>query len=73
MVSSILVLFERWSFGVIQWWANKLGLSAASIRMFFIYAAFLTFGSTFILYLLVYFIMNVHKHLRRKRSPIWDF
>lgn len=64
---------EEGAFGVCSWWGEKLGVATSSIRMFFVYASFLTFGSPLIIYLVLAFVMNLHRHLRRSRSTIWDF
>jgi len=64
--------FESYAFGVCTHLGDKLGVATSSIRLFFIYASFITFGSPVILYLSLAFIMNIRKHLR-KRSQVWDF
>lgn len=64
--------FEQHAFGVCTRLGEKLGIATSSIRLFFIYASFLTFGSPVIVYLALAFIMNMRRHLRR-RSSIWDF
>ena len=64
--------FEKHAFGVCTALGDKLGIATSSIRLFFIYASFLTLGSPIILYLSLAFIMNMRAHLR-KRSTIWDF
>jgi len=71
-MKKIQTLFENQAFGVCTFWGEKLGIATGSIRLFFIYASFLTFGSPLILYLGLAFLMNIHTHLRRKRSTIWD-
>jgi phage shock protein PspC (stress-responsive transcriptional regulator) len=63
---------EIHAFGVCTRLGEKLGMATSSIRLFFIYASFITFGSPVILYLVLAFIMNIRKHLR-KRNPIWDY
>ena len=68
----IQLFFEEYAFGVCTRLGEKLGVATSSIRLFFIYASFITFGSPVILYLVLAFIMNFRKYLR-KRSPIWDF
>jgi phage shock protein PspC (stress-responsive transcriptional regulator) len=68
----IQAFFEKQAFGVCAFLGEKLGIATAGIRLFFIYASFLTFGSPVIVYLGIAFIMNIHKHLRRKKSTIWD-
>jgi phage shock protein PspC (stress-responsive transcriptional regulator) len=64
--------FETYAFGVCTKLGEKLGMATSSIRLFFIYASFLTFGSPVLIYLALAFVMNMRKHLR-KRSPIWDY
>lgn len=60
-------------FGVCSRLGEKLSFSASSIRLYFIYASFLTFGSPIVLYLVLAFWMEVRKHLRRHQSPtIWE-
>jgi phage shock protein C len=65
--------FEQRAFGVCSRLGEKLGLASSSIRMSFIYASFLTFGSPVLIYLSLAFIMNFRKHMRRNSSAIWDF
>jgi phage shock protein PspC (stress-responsive transcriptional regulator) len=72
LISKIRLFFEGYAFGVCTNLGKKLGVATSSIRLFFIYASFITFGSTVIVYLSLAFIMNMRKHLR-KRNPIWDY
>ena len=65
--------FEEHAFGVCTRLGEKLGIATSAIRLFFIYASFLTFGSPVIIYLALAFIMNFRKHLRRRNSTILDF
>jgi phage shock protein C len=64
--------FEKQAYGVCAYWGERLGIASASIRLFFIYLSFLTFGSPIIIYMGLVFIMNMHKHLRNNRKPVWD-
>jgi phage shock protein PspC (stress-responsive transcriptional regulator) len=70
-VKRIQLFFEEHAFGVCTYLGDKLGVATSSIRLFFIYASFLTMGSPVILYLSLAFILNMRAHLR-KRSSIWD-
>jgi phage shock protein C len=72
LIEKIKAFFEEKAFGVCAFWADFWGMTASSVRLFFIYLSFLTFGSPIIIYLILYFVMNIHKHFRRKRSAIWD-
>ena len=63
--------FESQAFGVCTKLGEKLNLSTSSIRLFFIYLSFLTFGSPVILYLALAYVINIRKHLRRRENPVW--
>ncbi len=63
---------ETRAFGVCTYWGERLGIATSSIRLFFIYLSFFTFGSPIIIYMGLVFLMNMHKHLRNNRKPIWD-
>ncbi|MBS1487320.1 MAG: PspC domain-containing protein [Bacteroidetes bacterium] len=68
----IQLYFEDHAFGVCAFLGEKFGIASSSIRLFFIYASFLTLGSPVVLYLALAFVLNIRAHLR-KRSSIWDF
>jgi phage shock protein PspC (stress-responsive transcriptional regulator) len=72
VMNKIQHFFETYAFGVCTKLGEKLGMATSSIRLFFIYSSFLTFGSPVLIYLALAFVMNMRKHLR-KRSPIWDY
>ena len=63
--------FENQAFGVCTRLGEKLNISSSSIRIFFIYASFLTFGSPIIVYLGLAWIMNIRKHIRRRYNRLW--
>ena len=63
--------FETQTFGVCTRLGEKLDIPIYSIRIFFIYASFLTFGSPVIIYLGLAWIMNLRKHMRRRRNVLW--
>lgn len=67
MISRIKHFFERNAFGVSTKLADKTGVSTESVRLFFIYASFMTIGSPIIVYLSLAFVMHIRKHLRRRR------
>ena len=64
---------EKQAFGVCAFIGEKVGIASSAIRLSFIYLSFITFGSPLILYLIIAFLMNIHKHLRKSRSTVWDF
>jgi len=63
--------FEAQAFGVCTRLGEKLEMPISSIRIFFIYASFLTFGSPIIIYLVLAWIMNIRKHIRRRHNRLW--
>ncbi len=73
MLKRLQDTFEAQAFGVCTRMGEKLGISSSSIRMYFIYASFLTFGSPVLIYLALAFIMNMRKHLRRRNNTVWYY
>lgn len=74
--SRYVSLFEFQVFGVCSWLGDKLGIKATSIRMYFIYLSFFTFGSPIIVYLISSFILEHKEYFKpgfyTKRKSIWD-
>jgi phage shock protein C len=67
-------LVENQLFGVCSRLGERLNFSAGSIRIYFIYVSFFTFGSPIIIYIVLAFWMEVRKHLRRHKNPtVWEF
>lgn len=62
---------EKQAFGVCTKLGSILEIPTSSIRLFFIYASFLTFGSPLLVYLALAFMMNFRRHLRRSRNTVW--
>jgi phage shock protein PspC (stress-responsive transcriptional regulator) len=72
MIQLLKSELERNAFGVCAWLGDKTGISAGSVRLFFIYTSFLTVGSPVILYMILAFWLDWNKHSRKGRSTIWD-
>ncbi|MBC7391065.1 MAG: PspC domain-containing protein [Opitutaceae bacterium] len=66
-------LLEYSVFGVCTDLSKKLGIANSSVRKYFIYLSFFTFGSPIIVYLIMAFWIDIWKHFRRSRSAVWDF
>ncbi len=60
-------------FGVCAKLGDKLRIPTTSIRLFFIYTSFLTFGSPIIIYLALAFAMQTRKILRRRYNALWYY
>jgi phage shock protein C len=73
MMTRVQRFMEQYAFGVCTRLGEKLGVATSSIRLFFIYLSFLTFGSPVIIYLILAFVMNFRKHLRRKNNSVWYY
>lgn len=71
-MKQIQAYFEKRMFGVCAKLGDKLGISSSSIRFFFIYLSFLTYGSPIIVYLALAFIINLRKNLRKSRSFYYE-
>jgi phage shock protein C len=75
MIQRIRNWFEAHAFGVCTWLGKKMGIKATTIRMYFIYLSFFTFGSPVIIYFILAFLLENKKYFkpRRKRPSVWDF
>jgi phage shock protein PspC (stress-responsive transcriptional regulator) len=72
MVERIKTLFEYFAFGVCEWMGDRLRIKSARIRLFFIYASFMTIGSPLILYMAMAFLLNLRRMIRNGRGNAWD-
>jgi phage shock protein PspC (stress-responsive transcriptional regulator) len=65
-----MYLLEKSAFGVCTYLADKIGLSIANTRVYFIYLSFFTLGISFIFYLFIaYWIGN--KNLSKRGEYIF--
>lgn len=64
--------FEKYGFAVSSRLAERLGMKAKNVRLFFIYATFATFGGGFILYLIMAFWLRLKDLIYTKRSSVFD-
>ncbi|MCB0819378.1 MAG: PspC family transcriptional regulator [Bacteroidetes bacterium] len=72
MIKAILRFFEKQTFGVCTWLGDKLHMKSAQIRLFFIYASFLTLGSPLIVYLHMAFVLKIKEYIQSSRTRVWD-
>jgi len=72
-MDKIKYFFEKHAFGVCSYLGEKFGISSSTIRLYFIYTSFITFGSPIIVYFSLAFWLNLKKYLNKgKRKTIWD-
>lgn len=72
MFQRTVTFFEKQSFGVCTYLAERLGMSIMKIRLFFIYSSFLAVGFPIIFYVLAAFVLDVRHYIKRIRLRIWD-
>ena len=72
MITNLRYFFERHGFYVCSRLADKLGMRATNVRLFFIYISFVTAGLGFGLYLTLAFILRLKDLVRGKRSSVFD-
>ena len=64
--------FEKHGFDAASRLADKLGMRASSVRIFFIYITFVTAGLWFGVYLTLAFWIRLKDLIRAKRSSVFD-
>ncbi len=72
MINSIRYFFEKNGFHVSSRLADRLGMRANSVRLFFIYISFVTVGLGFGIYLTLAFWIKLKDLIRAKRSSVFD-
>ena len=72
MIQNILHFFENHGFFVAYRLADKLGMRATNVRLFFIYISFITVGLGFGFYLTLAFLLKLKDMIRAKRSSVFD-
>lgn len=70
MLNQIKDLTERYAFGVCRYIGEKMSISTARVRLYFIYISFITMGSPVIIYLFVAFWLNVKSYIKQSRDLI---
>lgn len=64
--------FEKHGFNAASRVADRLGMRASSVRIFFIYISFVTAGLWFGVYLTLAFWIRLKDLIRAKRSSVFD-
>ncbi|MDQ5929273.1 MAG: hypothetical protein QG594_1051 [Bacteroidota bacterium] len=71
-VIKLKFFLEKHGFHVSSRLADKLGMRANSVRLFFIYISFVTVGLGFAVYLILAFWIRLKDLIRAKRSSVFD-
>jgi phage shock protein PspC (stress-responsive transcriptional regulator) len=69
---SIRHFFELHGYNVLSRVADRLGMRASSVRLFFIYISFVTLGLSFGIYLTLAFLLRLKDMIYTKRSSVFD-
>lgn len=72
LVKSIRYFFEKNGYDVSSRLADRLGMRAVNVRLFFIYFSFVTVGLSFGLYLTLAFLLKLKDMLYTKRTSVFD-
>jgi phage shock protein PspC (stress-responsive transcriptional regulator) len=71
-IYSLRHYLEKRGFYVSSRLADKMGMRAKSVRLFFIYVSFATFGAGFALYLTMAFLLKLKDLVNTKRTSVFD-
>lgn len=72
LVYKIRHFFEKYGFAVSSRLADKLGMRAKNVRLFFIYVSFATLGVGFAIYLTLAFWIRLKDLIYTKRTSVFD-
>lgn len=72
MVTKVRHFFEKHGFEVSSRLADRLGMRASSVRLFFVYISFFTVGLWFGVYLTLAFLVRLKDLVYTKRSSVFD-
>ncbi|MGJ8744717.1 PspC domain-containing protein [Polaribacter sp.] len=72
MINTIRHFFERNGFQVSSRLADRIGMRAQNVRLFFIYVTFFTVGLSFGFYLTLAFLLKLKDMMYTKRSSVFD-
>ena len=71
-VHSVRYFFERHGYHVSSRLADRFGIRALNVRLFFIYISFVTVGLSFGFYLTLAFLLRLKDMVYTKRSSVFD-
>lgn len=72
IIYKIRHFFEKYGFAVSTRVADKLGMRAKNVRLFFIYVSFATLGVGFAIYLTLAFWIKLKDIVYTKRTSVFD-
>lgn len=72
LMYSLRHFLEKRGFYVSSRLADRLGMRAKNVRLFFIYVSFFTLGAGFAIYLTLAFVLRLKDLVYTKRSSVFD-
>jgi phage shock protein PspC (stress-responsive transcriptional regulator) len=72
MIDKLRYFFEKRGFDVSSRLAERFGIRATNVRLFFIYLSFFTIGLSFAVYLFLAFSLKLKDMMYTKRSSVFD-
>lgn len=72
MIERIRKYMEYNAFGVCSRLADKIEMKASTVRLYFIYVSFITFGSPLIIYLVLMFFLRLKDYIRSRKPSVFD-
>ncbi|MEN9611399.1 MAG: hypothetical protein RLZZ628_2213 [Bacteroidota bacterium] len=64
-------ILERSLFGVCSYLGEKMQLTSARVRLYFIYLSFIGLGSPILFYLFLAFWVNIRRYIKRHKDTIF--
>ena len=71
-IKNVKYFFEKHGFAVSSRLADRLGMRATNVRLFFIYITFATLGVSFGIYLTAAFLLKFKDFIYTKRTSVFD-
>jgi phage shock protein PspC (stress-responsive transcriptional regulator) len=72
LITNLRLFFEKHGFAVASRLADRMGMRASNVRLFFIYITFVTVGLWFGVYLTLAFWLRLKDMVYTKRSSVFD-
>lgn len=72
MFQRIVTFFEKRSFGVSTYFAQKFNMNTSKVRLFFIYSSFLAVGFPILFYFLAAVVLDIRSYIKKARLKVWD-
>jgi len=69
---NLRAFFETRGFEVCSRMGDRIGVKASRVRLFFIYASFMTLGSPLIAYFALAFLMEIKDYINSRRTSVFD-